>query len=62
MATSGVVIPQDEHYVHERVVAQLSFAGHSYPIERDDAWRIAWFLIGQCVEHDQAKREREAAA
>ena len=55
----SVVIPQDEHYVHERMVAMLTVEGRSYPLERETAWRIAWFLIGQCVEHDQAQRERE---
>ena len=55
----SVVIQDDEHYVHERVVAMLNFGGRSYPIEREAAWRIAWFLIGQCVDHDPADSQPE---
>ena len=50
---SGVEIHEDAPYDHSRVVAMVSVGGQQFPIEYEDAWKIAWFLIGQCVEHNR---------
>lgn len=34
--------------------------GRDLCLTHDDAWKIAWQLIGFCVEHKQARNQSEA--
>jgi hypothetical protein len=49
----------DSVYDHQGnpCVAWLTVDGRTLVLTHDDAWKLAWALIGYCVDHKQARAE-----